>query len=665
MNLMMKKWVALLLALLMTLSQAVVWAENLENDDYNHLVVGNTTAFNGNFSTNMWGNNTADLDVEHLLFGYNLVLWEHDQGYFTVDPTVVTGIVVYDDELGNRTYSLVLAEDLFYTDGTQITAWDYAFTVLLSVAEEIKAIGGNTDSFGAILGMDAYKKGDVDAVAGVRVTGDHMISFTVDAANRPFFYELGLLRCLPLPMHVIAPGCMVKDDGQGIYLDKTAGTFTADALKETMLNPETGFVYNPSVTSGPYKLISFDGNTVELEINEYYKGNAYGIVPTIPYLTYKTVTNETMMDQLANGELDLINKVVNAESIMSGIELVGQDVARMQSYARVGLSMMSFNCEKPTVHSNAVRQAMAYCLDKDTLVSSYVAGFGLRVDGYYGIGQWMYQVLTGAMEPPMEEPAEDATAEEKKAYEEALKGWEEITMENIPVYNLDVAKANQLLDYDGWTLNREGTTYRAGVDDVRCAKIGDELVALDLVMIYPEGNKIAAALEETFIANLKQAGIQLTLKPVAMEELLKQYYRFDERECDMIYLATNFSEVFDPTLNYAPVDGINSNYAHLEDTKLYELALDMAMTEPGDILTYCQKWITFQEYWAEVLPAIPVYSNAYFDFHTPLLQDYFINATATWGQAVVEAYLGDPAEEEEETLEGEEDMEEGGIIIID
>ena len=453
------------------------------------------------------------------------------------------------------------------------------------------------------------------------------------------------------------------DDGQGIYLDKSAGTFTADALRVSMLDPETGFVHNPKVTSGPYKLISFDGTTVEMEINEYYKGNANGVVPVIPYLTFKTVSNETMMDQLASGELDLINKVVKADSIMNGIDLVGQDLARMQSYARVGLSMMSFNCEKSTVKSMAVRQAIAYCLDKDGLVSSYVGNFGLRVDGYYGIGQWMYQVLNGTMEPPMEEPEENATAEEKKAYEDAMLAWEELTMENIPVYNLDIDRANQLLDYDGWTLNRDGTTYRAGVDDVRCAMIDGELVALDLVMIYPEGNAIAQALQPTFVDNLSQVGIKLTLVPVPMEELLQQYYRFDERDCDMIYLATNFTEVFDPTMTYAPVDGINSNYSHLEDTHLYELALDMAMTEPGDILTYCQKWVAFQEYWAQVLPAIPVYSNAYFDFHTPLLQNYLVGSNATWGQAVVEAYLGDAAEEELE--EEEEEFEEGGIIIID
>lgn len=657
----MKKWLAILMALLMAMTQLTVLAEDIDAQ-YEHLVVGNTTAFNGNFSTNMWGNNTADLDVEQMLFGYNLIFWQYDQGYFDVDPTVVTGILVYDDELGNRTYQLVLAEDLYYTDGTQITAKDYAFSILLSVAEEVKALDGNTDNYGAVLGMDAYKKGEANTIAGVRVMNDHMLAITVDAANLPFFYELGLLRCLPLPIHVIAPGCEVKDDGQGVYLDKTAGTFTVDALRQSILDPEEGYLYHPAVTSGPYKLVSFDGVTAEFEINEYYKGNAEGLVPTIPYITYKTVSNETMMDELASGELGLINKVVNADSIMNGLGLVGEGEAQMSSYARVGYSFISFNCEKPAVASQAVRQAMAWSMDKDALVSSYVGNFGLRVDGYYGIGQWMYQVLTGALIPEVEEPEAGASAEEKKAYEDTLKGWEELTMENIPVYNLDIDKANQLLNDDGWTLNQNGETFQPGVDAVRCKKVDGELVALDLEMIYPEGNTIADSLQVTFVDNLKLVGIQVKMTPVPMAELLTQYYRQDARDCDMIYLATNFSEVFDPTLTYAPVDGINSNFSHLEDETLYQLALDMAKTEPGDILTYCQKWVAFQEYWAQVLPAIPVYSNAYFDFYSPLLQDYEISATATWSQAIVKAYLGDPAEEVEEE---EEDFGDSGIIIID
>ena len=45
-----------------------------------------------------------------------------------------------------------------------------------------------------------------------------------------------------------------------------------------------------------------------------------------------------------------------------------------------------------------------------------------------------------------------------------------------------------------------------------------------------------------------------------------------------------------------------------------------------------------------------------------------INANGTWSQAIVSAYLGDPAEEaeeEDEFFEEDEDFGDGGIIIID
>ena len=666
----MKKWVAMILAVILALGQVAAVAEDVEEVIYDHLTVGHTTAFSGNFSTQLWGNNTTDLDVKELLFGYNLVQWEHEQGYFTVDPTVVSGIMVYDDEEGNRTYTLALADDLYYSDGSRITAWDYAFTVLLSVASEVAEIGGNTNGYESILGMEAYKKGEADTLLGLSVTSDTMISFTVAKEYRPYFYEMGLLRCYALPISVIAPGCQVKDDGNGVYIDKTAGTFTAEALRKTMLDPETGYMSHPSITSGPYKMISFDGEVAEFEINEYFKGNTRGYVPTIPYITHKTVKNETMIDELLTGELGLINKVVNTDSIMAGIAGVGTGEIMMGNYARIGYSFISYNCEKPAMGRQAVRQAMAYCLDKDTLVNDYVGNFGLRVDGYYGIGQWMYQMLTGAIEPPMEEPEDSASSEEKKAYEEAMLAWEELTMDNVPVYNPDLEAAAKLLEDDGWTLNREGNAYDPAKDDVRCADIDGQIVPLDLKLVYPAGNVIAESLQTTFVDNLAQVGIKVTMEPLDMTVLLKQYYRQAERDCDMMYLATNFDEVFDPTLNFVPADGefVGSNYQAINDEKLYELAKDMRMTEPGDVLTYCQKWVAFQEYWAEVLPTIPVYSNAYFDFYTNTLQNYLISSNATWSQAIVEAYLSDPAEleEEEELLEDEEfELEEGEEIFED
>ena len=57
----MPRLLALLLVLLMLTVSAA--AEETAEKDYTHLTVGNTTPFEGNFFTPMWGNITSDLDV--------------------------------------------------------------------------------------------------------------------------------------------------------------------------------------------------------------------------------------------------------------------------------------------------------------------------------------------------------------------------------------------------------------------------------------------------------------------------------------------------------------------------------------------------------------------------------------------------------------------------
>ena len=86
------------------------------------------------------------------------------------------------------------------------------------------------------------------------------------------------------------------------------------------------------------------------------------------------------------------------------------------------------------------------------------------------------------------------------------------------------------------------------------------------------------------------------------------------------------------------------NRTGIRDKKLAQLAVDMRKTEPGDVLSYCQKWVAFQEHWTEVLPAIPVYSNVYFDFYTTRLQNYRVTENQTWTQAIVGATLTQTAE---------------------
>ena len=78
---------------------------------------------------------------------------------------------------------------------------------------------------------------------------------------------------------------------------------------------------------------------------------------------------------------------------------------------------------------------------------------------------------------------------------------------------------------------------------------------------------------------------------------------------------------------------------YTDDAMLYRLAVDMRKTEPEDVYTYVQKWIAFEERYNQVLPAIPVYTNTYYDFFIPELFNYSASAHTTWAQAILESYL--------------------------
>ena len=143
MNKLLKVVCLLLSLLLLTQAPLAALAEEQEEVQFpEELIVGHPTITKGDFFTEMFGNDTADIDVRALIHGYNLVNWDQNQGVYVMDPSVVTEYQIVLDELGNKTYRMLLADDLYYSDGTPITAWDYAFSILLMMSPEVEQIGG-------------------------------------------------------------------------------------------------------------------------------------------------------------------------------------------------------------------------------------------------------------------------------------------------------------------------------------------------------------------------------------------------------------------------------------------------------------------------------------------------------------------------------------------
>ena len=726
-----------------------------EYDDVypDEFVVGHPTVLKGDFFTEMFGNDTADIDVRALIHGYNLVNWDQEQGVYVIDTSVVSDVLVTSNAEGDKTYYLALYDDLCWNDGTPITAWDYAFSLLFMMSPEVEEIGGKIYRAEHIKGFDEYITKKVPYLSGVQVLDDHQISITLRHEFLPFFFEIGLLLCCPYPISEIAPGCKVYDDGYGVYIDNEDRTieepiYTAELLMQTVLDPDTGYNSHPYLTCGPYNLIGFDGITAHFVKNDYFKGTMYGEYPYIPRIAFTLADNDTLIQKLLDGEFQLVNKVVNGDTIDEGlahsvtlapadgyyfdyyyffrdpydddkphifsrpyhlyysttnyntstytttspapteppaatdavkeddgaIPLPSEDgeaddgkdevnsdgtpvdtdavIDPLQSiahtiYPRIGMSFFTFSYEKPTVHEIAVRQAIAWCMDRNALTEDYCNGWGVRVDGYYGIAHWCYMVVNGLLDYPVDYPEDEDDEEAIRRYEAEIAAWELLNLDQLTDYEVDVPRAIQLLESAGWTLNRNGEPYVAGVDDCRCKYIDDELVALDLSLMYPEGNHIVDHIQEMWIDHLNEAGILLTLVPTDMQDLFYYYYRETaDRPTDMIYLATNFHVIVDPSITYSVDTELNHkiwNNTFSDDQELWWRAVDMRKTEPGMYYEYVTKWIAFQERYNEVLPAIPLYSNFYFDFYTTQLHNYNITAHVTWTQAILDAYYeGDP-----------------------
>jgi len=635
----MKKLIALLLALLMLSGLVSAHAEMA--DKYDLLVVGTLTPFSGNFLTDALGSNISDQDVRNLIHGYSLVYWNSESGAFQFNERLLTAVHVSED---GRTFTFKLQEDLTYNDGTPITSLDYAFALLLLGSPEMERATGASEDISRIEGGQNYRAGFTKQLKGVRIITDTLFSVTLDASFTPYFYELKCFDITPLPIGTIAPGCTIADSEEGASI---SGPYSTDLLKQTLMDPDTGYISHPVVSCGPYSFKDYDGTKVTLELNKAYSGDHDGNVPTIPQIVIQVEDPDTIMDKLSAGEINLAVRCARSEQINAGIQLVQGGDYKMSAYSRSGLGFISFCAESGATADQRVRQAVSMCLDKETLTEDYLGAYGMTVKGYYGIGQWMFAKITTETHDEDEEEA-----------------WVDLNMDGIPEFPFNPEGTAELLDAAGWTLNENGEPYDPAVGGIRYRKPGEELIPLKLKLIYPEGNGAGPMLDETFKPYLAQAGIELETEAVPMPELLKVYYGQVSRDCDMILLGTNFGDVFDPSPEYD--ENGTSRLNGITNSELAQEAIELRSTEPGKAFEYCQRWLKYIADRAAIIPEIPLYSDAYLDFHINELQNYRPAETGSWTNAIQKAVLSDYVEEEETPEDGlEEGPEDGDEEFLD
>ena len=573
------------------------------------LVIGALTDLEQDFYDPIFNNSGTNYKVTGLLHGYSTVGANKD-GEWMADPTVVADLQSVENEDGTKTHTVKLKEGLLWSDGTPVTAKDYVFAALLESSPEMMGV----DNYAAtgytfIDGWDEFNSGATKNLKGLHLIDDLTYSITVAADELPYHYDLVYASITPRPLAVIAPGCDVVDSEEGASI---TGEFTTDLLLETINNTDTGYRYNPKVTCGPYKLESYDASSRQgtFVVNENYAGNINGIKPSIQKVIIKTVTSDTRINELQAGTVDLLFEVSGGTEIEAGLDLVDAGTAEKNTFFRYGYGKIQFDCSQFPTDSEKVRQAVAYCLDRNEFARQYSGGYATIVHAEYGLSQWEYQ---------------------------ELKDWID---QNLNTYEKNIETAKQLLAEDGWTLNSSGGEYKDG-DGTRYKKVDGELKPLVIQWCNTEKNPVSELLSTMLPEAMAEAGMELQATTTDFPTLMNAIDHASETVYNMYNLATGFSLQHSPWYYYSMdeqyLGSLNQNW--IQDQELADAALTLKSIPGDDKEAWLTAWQNYQKVWNEKMPNIPLYSDEYHDSLCSKLQGWESTAIWDWPSALVESWV--------------------------
>lgn len=630
----MKKFLAMLLAVVMVLTLVACGGNDTKKAD-GQVVIGSDTEASGDWAYSAFQSNPNATDNEVVKLTDDLLTVDTDQhGDYVVNKTVVKSYERIEEENGNVTYKFVLNDGLKFNNGEAVTAQDFlAWTMFLS-SPAGKEMGVVSAAYDQIPGGVAYRNGETNVLAGLRLFDDNTFSVTILKTNEagdtdylPYYYDLGYAAMRGVNLtYWFGEGWSVKDDGEGAYFVNADGKeFTAANVGDAVTAAR--YATSDRVTSGPYNLVSFDQSSREivLEANENYNGNFEGQKPGIQKLVIVKTEQDTVMDMIATGQIQIYSGIADGAQVNAALDLIeaGTIDSSYTTYDRAGYGYFAYACDFGPSQFVEFRQAVAYLLDRNEFAQTFCQGWGGVVHGPYCTAFSMTS----------------KTDIDKK----------------VNHYDYNPEKAVELLKQAGFVYNADGSDYVDGSGEIRYAKVTAEQaqyydnfnkVLADGTILMPatlnwassENNSVSALLS-TMLANseaTKNAGVSIVKTEMTFPELLNYMYRQDAYGIggdysvptyNMFNLATGWNAgVYDFAYNWSTDPTyieMGYNVQHLYDEELDQLSMDMVYgVEPGDEATFLELWEKYIIRWNEELPMVPLYANIYVTLYPNTIDNY-------------------------------------------
>jgi len=577
----------------------------------NEIVYGSSTRMNNLFNLYFpGGNNAVNYDIWRLTQnGLSTYEWTPDEEYIQ-NPMVVKNETITLNPDGSKTHVFEIYDDLFFSDGTPIKAENYVFGLLMENSPEFGSIGASNTQNVELYGWEQYSSGESGKFAGVRLLGEYKFSLTIDADELPYYFESSVVASVPSAMHVYAPGVFVIDSPDGAGLSEN---FTEDLIRKTITDDNTGLLYHPTVFNGPYMLTSFDPADASaiLDLNPYFKGNYDGSKPQIARIIIVETPTSTRMDMLSTGAVQLMPGI-GGSAVEEGLDIAENPAKgiQFQYYPRAGYGKIHFRHDIGPTRFQAVRQAIAYCLERNEFARQFTQGYGIVVHGYYGASSREYRENRDELDSRLNQ------------------------------YPFSVDKAIEVLVEDGWVYDANGGQYVDGSGLPRYKMVDGLLEPLIIRWFASESNPVATLISTMLVPEAAKAGIIIE-QTEGDFPTLQQNLSALSGEYDMFNLATGFGNVSSVWFYYGTDEAFmgiyNNNF--IRDAELERLALEMKATPPGDFDSWSKKWVEFQVRWNELLVDIPLYSDIYYDFYPANLMNYHVTPMWGWAYAIQYAYF--------------------------
>ncbi|MBI9010912.1 MAG: hypothetical protein JEZ08_01680 [Clostridiales bacterium] len=560
------------------------------NEGVRPLVV-TSADFNGDFYAG-WTNSSYDENIRQLVWGFGLMT-DNYYGEIIDSPMVEKKTISADKSV----WTFKIKDGIKFHNGEPLDVSDIKFTYEFYMDKNALSQTGGSSRI-----SDYIESIDIDENQNTISFKLKNVNYTTDAS---VFYETWIL-----PEDTITNGA-----------NSTNQTYQ-EYVKSNVSSP---------IGYGPYIFDEYkESQYVRLKVNPDYIGKT----PAIEEIIVKVTRYENEIDQLFNGDIDLMGRTVDADLIRKA--KTNNDL-KINNYFRHGGGTMILHTDYEAFVLKEVRQAFAFAFNRPKVVDLFLNSYGISPQAPYSKNQWMMYD---------EDEMDLLGTETNGRFEESLTEYDILDANGNFDETANILKAQELLDV---AVARTDGDYKYLTGDKTTGYLWKgELLDIKIVYTAFWTDTYHEVFNDDYISKL---GFNVSLLGLDWPVMYGHWTgnTSEDRKYHAYVGGMGYSIKSNPRSTYS-TDQIKSwgqpsdNGSRFSGGSSYtpdewdQLLLDIENCHPvtGND-KYKRLWREYIKACNEEVPVLPVYSNNYHDIYNADLENFETHALWSWPRAVLDA----------------------------